>query len=506
MDAAPGHPDPDAPGSHATPDDVPGARPHAAGDTAAAEGGLDTKLVAMFAAGGIALAVVIIVIGSRVVRRRRRPRTGAGDRTRPDRPDRATGPDRRVERGADPDRRRHIRDALPLGDPGLRRAGERRGRERHAARGSGTTSPTTSRSCSSARPGRSVVLMSDVGGGAPTNSVTGLDLTFDDEAPADLPDDTALAPGDVPADRRDRPRRRPVLRVHRRVPARRDRRTGPSSRSSTARDPNGEWQLFVVDDSGGDDGRITGGGRSRSSYPMRRRRRAPRGPRHRRARRPTRRSPGRPPRPGTRRLHRRLLRPGLGVGHVQDASQQRRVSGRRVRSVGRRRVPRDGDLNTRRRARSRASATSASRRPPGCSPRRTRCTGVTCRAASANSLLLLPDPGRRDVLHRRGVATARREPRRPGTSAAILTGTQRRTGSPPSASTRQGGVALRLSVNGELVDEVVDATDPLGAGAVGLPDGVAPGRDVGSVRRPPRRRPRLSPEIAPRAPGEGRGP
>lgn len=102
--------------------------------------------------------------------------------------------------------------------------------------------------------GQSVVLMSDVGG---IDAVEDLDLTFDDEASQSLPDEGPLASGTF----------RPTVGVQRgnsccdfegSTPA-------PAPPYDTAlsvfdgTDPNGEWSMFVFDDTTGDAGDVAGG-------------------------------------------------------------------------------------------------------------------------------------------------------------------------------------------------------------------------------------------------------
>ncbi len=97
--------------------------------------------------------------------------------------------------------------------------------------------------------GNKVVLMSDVGG---TNSVTNLNLVFDDTAAASLPDSAALTSGTFkptdfePGDAFPAP-----------APAR-----APIGRMLSAFNginPNGNWQLYLVDDNGANAGTVSGG-------------------------------------------------------------------------------------------------------------------------------------------------------------------------------------------------------------------------------------------------------
>jgi subtilisin-like proprotein convertase family protein len=101
--------------------------------------------------------------------------------------------------------------------------------------------------------GRNAVVMSDVGGNLPSDeaAVSNLTLTLDDEATEPLPLDEALTSGtfrpveDIDSDAFPAP-----------APA-------PSSIALSTFDginPNGQWRLFIVDDSAeSDDGELTGG-------------------------------------------------------------------------------------------------------------------------------------------------------------------------------------------------------------------------------------------------------
>jgi subtilisin-like proprotein convertase family protein len=105
--------------------------------------------------------------------------------------------------------------------------------------------------------GDAVVLMADVGGDG-TNSVTGLTLTFDDEAAAPLPDGATLASGSV----------RPTSGTDRGGGTCCDFVGGapaPPPPYATSLsifdgdDANGTWELFVFDDTTTDEGEISGG-------------------------------------------------------------------------------------------------------------------------------------------------------------------------------------------------------------------------------------------------------
>ena len=97
--------------------------------------------------------------------------------------------------------------------------------------------------------GARVILMSDVGGGT---DVSGVDLTFDDAASAQLPDDGALTTGTyLPSNAASGTDTFPGA-------------PGPPYGSSLAdafagASPNGSWRLYAVDDGTGDGGQIAGG-------------------------------------------------------------------------------------------------------------------------------------------------------------------------------------------------------------------------------------------------------
>ena len=105
--------------------------------------------------------------------------------------------------------------------------------------------------------GDSTVLMSDVGGGS-ENVVNGIDLTFDDDADRGLADKGLLRTGSF----------RPTQGTDKGggnccgftggPPAPREP-SGSDLSVFDGTDPNGEWDLYVADDSGGDRGRIAGG-------------------------------------------------------------------------------------------------------------------------------------------------------------------------------------------------------------------------------------------------------
>lgn len=96
--------------------------------------------------------------------------------------------------------------------------------------------------------GQSVILMSDVGG---SNAATGLTFTFDDEAAQSMPASSALSSGTFKptnsgtGDTFAAP-----------APA---ASYGAALSGFAGVDPNGAWQLFVVDDGSGDQGSFAGG-------------------------------------------------------------------------------------------------------------------------------------------------------------------------------------------------------------------------------------------------------
>jgi serine/threonine-protein kinase len=103
--------------------------------------------------------------------------------------------------------------------------------------------------------GQSVVLMADVGGSNPATAVT---LTFDDAAPVSLRDRGALPARAV----------RPSVGTELGGGSGLGFEGGPPAPSVASgatlsvfdgTDPNGTWSLFVFDDSGGDEGEISGG-------------------------------------------------------------------------------------------------------------------------------------------------------------------------------------------------------------------------------------------------------
>lgn len=98
--------------------------------------------------------------------------------------------------------------------------------------------------------GQSVVLMADMGG---FDTVGNVSLTFDDAAPAPVPDETLIVSGSYRPTREKR-----CCRFDGGAPA------PPAPRAAAlsafdGTDPNGTWSLFVFDDGVGDQGALSGG-------------------------------------------------------------------------------------------------------------------------------------------------------------------------------------------------------------------------------------------------------
>ena len=99
--------------------------------------------------------------------------------------------------------------------------------------------------------GQSVMVMSDVGGG---NSVSGVNLTLDDQAAASLPNSTALATGSF------KPTNATPSPDDFDAPATTAAAAATSTLSSfNGTNPNGTWSLYVMDDFVGDTGDFSGG-------------------------------------------------------------------------------------------------------------------------------------------------------------------------------------------------------------------------------------------------------
>jgi subtilisin-like proprotein convertase family protein len=102
--------------------------------------------------------------------------------------------------------------------------------------------------------GQMAVLMSEVGG-EDELSVTNLTLTLDDDAANSLPLDTALTSGTFKPTERDHP-----LLFDFPLPVPAGNSNAPAALSVFQNtDPNGDWNLFVVDDSAGSAGSISNG-------------------------------------------------------------------------------------------------------------------------------------------------------------------------------------------------------------------------------------------------------
>lgn len=102
--------------------------------------------------------------------------------------------------------------------------------------------------------GKKLIIMSDTGSGTDLVNIT---ITIDDTAPSALPDSTAIGAGAF------RPANYTASDAFTGVaaPYQSAAPIGADTMASTfgADDPNGNWQLFVVDDTGGDAGNINGG-------------------------------------------------------------------------------------------------------------------------------------------------------------------------------------------------------------------------------------------------------
>ena len=97
--------------------------------------------------------------------------------------------------------------------------------------------------------GNKVVLMSDVGG---TNAVTNLNLVFDDTAAGSLPDSAALTSGTFKPTDFETGDTFPA-------PAPAGAPTGRMLSAFNGINPNGNWQLYLVDDNGANAGTVSGG-------------------------------------------------------------------------------------------------------------------------------------------------------------------------------------------------------------------------------------------------------
>lgn len=98
--------------------------------------------------------------------------------------------------------------------------------------------------------GQFTLLTSDAGG---TNDLTGINVTFDDEAAAGLPDSAAITAGSF------RPTNFEATADPFPAPAPAPGVTPPSLTVFDGTAPNGSWSLYLVDDAGADVGRLDGG-------------------------------------------------------------------------------------------------------------------------------------------------------------------------------------------------------------------------------------------------------
>jgi subtilisin-like proprotein convertase family protein len=101
---------------------------------------------------------------------------------------------------------------------------------------------------------KAVVLMANAGGGAPTNSVTELTLGFDQSAATSIPDETKLAHGSFKPARYGAAQTAPNAAANS-IPS----DISESLEAFNGIDPNGEWRLFVWDDTRTDAGEISRG-------------------------------------------------------------------------------------------------------------------------------------------------------------------------------------------------------------------------------------------------------
>jgi hypothetical protein len=104
--------------------------------------------------------------------------------------------------------------------------------------------------------GQNAIVLSNVGGASSTNAVTNIDLTLDDDAVSYLPVTNSLVSGtfkptqgDTSAFEFDFPPPAPTTADL----------MGPFLSNFKNTEPNGTWNLFIVDDTASDSGVITGG-------------------------------------------------------------------------------------------------------------------------------------------------------------------------------------------------------------------------------------------------------
>jgi serine/threonine protein kinase len=469
----PGSPPPpfEPPATPPGPTPAPAGAPVAVGappssDPSAPRGtGSNNRTIAMFAAGGLALAVVIVVIGLALTG----GDSGGGGGGGPTgaRTTSPTGPPPPVvEANAAPIRIVDAESAVPYPS----------GVDVSAPSGTVADVNVTVTGFGHAFPddvaillvgpsGDSTVLMSDVGGGS-ENVVNGVDLTFDDDASRGLADKGALRTGSF----------RPTQGTDKGggnccgftggPPAPRQP-YGSDLSVFEGTDPNGEWDLYVADDSGGDKGRITGGWSLEIELGNGR---------------PTTGSTGSTTgatsatgstgatgssgAPGFSAVFRDdFSDPTSGWDVFDDGSQSGGYAdGEYVLSVGGG-FQVTGDLITPTQDLSefgdvRVEVTSRLLTAPKA------VAGVTCRAQSPNSYYYFLVQG--DGSYYIGEAHPRQaENLDTGTSPAIATGRAPNRIAAECLDS-QNGVALRLIVNGVAVNTVEDRVDPLGPGSTGV--------------------------------------
>jgi hypothetical protein len=104
--------------------------------------------------------------------------------------------------------------------------------------------------------GQNAILMSNVGGQSFTNAVTNINLTLDDDATASLPVDDSLVSGTFKPTKGNA---NPFLFDFPAPAPTTAQLMGPFLANFKNTEPNGTWSLYVVDDTSGDSGVITGG-------------------------------------------------------------------------------------------------------------------------------------------------------------------------------------------------------------------------------------------------------
>jgi subtilisin-like proprotein convertase family protein len=105
--------------------------------------------------------------------------------------------------------------------------------------------------------GRNAIVMSDVGNPEGDEAVTDLTITLDDEATTNLPEDALLTSGAFKPTDGDSPGPSGTLET---FPAPAPALSGATTLSTfDGGDPNGTWQLFILDDDSGDTGVIARG-------------------------------------------------------------------------------------------------------------------------------------------------------------------------------------------------------------------------------------------------------